>query len=424
MISEEGPAQQTGLPEEQPTPDSPPAQNAPVTADARIHSLDILRGFSLMGVLLMNMQAFAMPFCAYMNPSSYAFFSGLDRWSWHLNHVLADGKFITIFSMMFGAGIVLMTRRAEERTGRSAGLHYRRMFFMALFGVAHALLLWFGDILFTYALCGTIVWLFRRVRIWILVVVSALLIAIPALLSVGFAGAMSEMPSEDFQEIMAFWQPSAEQSAAVEEAYRGGFVAQTQQRFSEWVGFLGFLPMFVGRILGVMLLGMILFRTGVFSAARSDRFYIVLAFLGLSTGLSLAALSAVHHEMVDWEMAPCFGAGSLFNYFGSLLAALGWIGLVMLACRRNWFRGLLQRLGAVGRMAFTNYLMHSVICTTIFYGHGLGLFGTVDRVSQTGLVVAIGLLQLWYSPLWLSRFRFGPMEWLWRFLTYLGRPAR
>ena len=116
------------------------------------------------------------------------------------------------------------------------------------------------------------------------------------------------------------------------------------------------------------------------------------------------------------------GVGSLFNYVGSLFAALGWIGVVMLICRRERWLALRERLAAVGQMALTNYLMHSVICTTIYNGHGLGLFGHTSRVWQIAIVLIIFALQLWYSPIWLRHFRFGPLEWVWRALSYWQLP--
>ncbi|MGB0717581.1 MAG: DUF418 domain-containing protein, partial [Phycisphaerae bacterium] len=134
----------------------------PVLLDERDGALDVLRGFALMGVLLMNMQAYAMPFCAYMNPPSFRADDPLNMTLWTINHVMADAKFITIFSMLFGAGIILMTTRAVQKTGRCAWLHYRRMFWLALFGASHGILIWYGDILLTYAICGCIVFFFRN----------------------------------------------------------------------------------------------------------------------------------------------------------------------------------------------------------------------------------------------------------------------
>ena len=398
---------------------SPERAAIPVIEQDRILSIDVLRGFALFGVLLMNMQAFADIFAVYMHPFARGEISALSFACWCTNHILADAKFITIFSMLFGAGIVLMTGRAKERTGRSASVHYRRMFWMGLFGVSHALLLWYGDILFMYAICGMAAYLFRRFWPWVLFLVAGVSICVTALIMAN----MHKMPPEDMLSLAEMWAPTAEYIETADTTMRGGWLGQVSRRFDEWLGMFGFLLIFGWRLLGCMLLGMALYKKGVFSAARSAGFYVTLAVIGLGAGLSLSAYGVVQTVAHDWDMLWSMGEGSLFNYFGSLLAAFGYIGVVMLVCRAGSLPWLRHRLGAVGRMAFTNYIMHSVILTTVFNGHGLGLFGQVDRIWQQLLVLAVFGLQLWYSPLWLTRYRFGPLEWLWRALTYWRLPA-
>jgi uncharacterized protein len=159
----------------------------------------------------------------------------------------------------------------------------------------------------------------------------------------------------------------------------------------------------------------------VLSSTRSKGFYTALVVIGFLFGLPVVAYGIHHHVSSGWDMIEGMGTGSMYNYVGSLLVAFAWIGVIMLLCRSDRLTGLKNRLAAVGRMAFTNYIMHSVICTTLFYGHGFGLFGRVDRLGQLGIVIAIAVLQLWYSPVWLRHFRFGPLEWLWRSLTYWRR---
>ncbi len=390
---------------------------APVGEPQRIRSLDVLRGFALFGVLVMNMQAFADVFAVYMNPFAVGEISRLDYACWCVNHVLADGKFITIFSMLFGAGIALMAARARERAGRSAGVHYRRMFWLMLFGLAHSLLIWNGDILFTYGLVGLVAYWFCRLRPWIQIAIAMVLLLIPALI----LSFMHHMPAEDLEQMREIWAPTPEYVESIRTAMLGGWLDQLPVRVEGWIEMFGFLYVFGWRVLACMLLGMAMFTRDVFSATRSRRFYIALVVIGFGAGLPLASWGIHDHEIHGWDMVRCMGVGSLFNYFGSLLAAFGWIGVVMLVCRSGALSGARRRLGAVGQMAFTNYIMHSVICTTIYNGHGLGLFGQVDRFWQQVLSVAIFALQLWYSPPWLARFRFGPLEWLWRSLTYWRR---
>ncbi len=403
-----------------PTPGHSASSPTPVAVGERIRSLDVLRGFALLGVLLMNMQAFAEVFAVYMHPFAVGDIGAVEYGLWCLQRVFADGKAMTIFSMLFGAGIVLMSQRSIERTGRAAGLHYRRMFWLLLFGFAHATLLWTGDILFFYGAVGMLAFVLRRVWLWLLLVLALLFFAVPMVMF-SFLG---EMPADELAELAEMWAPTAEYVQTTRATMRGDWVAQVAFRFEEWTGMMGFLVIFGWRILANMLFGIALFRLGVLSGARSDGFYWRLLIVGFAIGLPLSAWSIVDHEMHDWEMVRSMGVGSLFNYAGSLFAALGWIGVVMLVCRRGALPALRERFAAVGQMAFTNYIMHSVVCVTIYNGHasGLGLFGSVNRVWQVLIVLGIFAVQLWYSPLWLRRFRFGPLEWLWRALSYWQLP--
>ncbi|MCR9245421.1 MAG: DUF418 domain-containing protein [bacterium] len=396
----------------------PPVNAAPVVAADRIRSIDVLRGFALLGVLAMNMQAFAEVFAVYMNPYALGDISNFEFGIWTVHRVLADQKFMTIFSMLFGAGIVLMTERAKARTGKAAGLHYRRMLWLALFGFGHATLLWTGDILFFYGMVGMVAFLLRRVWLWLQVVLALLAFALPAVVF----SFLDQMPPEELADLAEMWSPSADYIASTRETMRGPWFDQVAFRLGEWSGMLGFLVLFGWRIFANMLLGMVLFRTGVFAAQRSARFYGTLIVAGFVIGLPLCAYGVYDHVACDWDLVRSMGVGSLFNYTGSLFVAFGWIGLVMLICRRGALPGLRERFAAVGQMAFTNYILHSVISTTIYNGHGFGLFGQVSRAWQVVIVLAIFGLQLWYSPIWLRRFRFGPLEWCWRALAYWQLP--
>ena len=292
------------------------------------------------------------------------------------------------------------------------------MLWLLLFGSLHGVLLWYGDILLTYAICGLIAYWFGRRRPWLLVVLSVVCICIPAFLLANFRTYFETISPEESQQMLEMWAPSAEVIAAKEAAYRGGYLDHLPERFKSWASMFGFLFIFGWRVLGVMLLGMALLKSGVFSGAKSRGFYSVLVVIGFVCGLPLVGYGVHYQVSRGWDMVEGMGSGSLFNYFGSLLVAFAWIGVILLLCRSDRLTGLKGRLAAVGRMAFTNYIMHSVLCTTLYYGHGFGFFGRVDRVGQLGIVIVIAALQLWYSPLWLKHFQFGPLEWLWRTLTY------
>ena len=170
-----------------------------------------------------------------------------------------------------------------------------------------------------------------------------------------------------------------------------------------------------------MLIGMALFKYGVFSARLPSRIYAVLIAVAVAVGLPLQAYGIAADFARGWQIWSLF-IGVQFIYWPSIAVSLGYIGLVMLACREATLRRLTGSLAAVGRTALTNYLLQTILCTTIFYGHGFGLFGSVDRLGQIGVVAAVWVVQLVASPLWLRRFRFGPVEWVWRWLTYGVRP--
>jgi uncharacterized protein len=170
---------------------------------------------------------------------------------------------------------------------------------------------------------------------------------------------------------------------------------------------------------GLMLIGMALFKLGVFSAARSKPFYLSLISIGAVAGLPLVLYGVQTNFAHGWSVYFSFFAGTQFNYWGSIPVSLGYVGMIMLLCKAGRPKWLLDRLAAVGRMAFSLYILQTVVCTTIFFGHGLGLYGRVERVGQIAIVAAVTLSQLWLAPLWLSRYRYGPLEWIWRTLTYM-----
>ena len=400
--------------------------NSPVETADRIESLDVLRGFAVLGILVMNIQSFAMPGAAYLNPTAYGDLNGINFFTWLISYLLVDQKFMSIFSMLFGAGICLFADRAEARSGRSAGLHYRRTFYLLVFGLVHAYFLWSGDILVAYALCGSVIFLVRNRSPRTLVVIGLVVFAVASVLSIGIGLTTEFIPEKDVADITAMWAPDAAKIDAELLAYRSGWFAQQAQRTSDTLGMhTTVLPIEVfWQSAGIMLLGMALYRWHILSAVRNDRFYCCLVLIGFGVGVPVVAAGAWWNFAAGWNWEHSMFLGSQFNYWGSLSMAFGYVGLVMLAVRRGWFSVLQMRLAAAGRMAFTNYIAQTLICTAIFYGHGFGLFGRVDRWQQAIVVIAVWGLQLWWSPLLMRRFRYGPLEWCWRALTYWRIPGR
>jgi len=395
--------------------------SGPVTSTDRIVSIDVLRGFALLGILVVNIQSFSMIQAAYFNPTAYGDFSGANFVVWLLTYVLFDQKFMTIFSMLFGAGIVLMAERAEAAGTRPARLHYRRMLWLVLFGILHGYLLWYGEILYVYGMCGLAAYAFRKARPSVLLVTGILMIAVVSVLWLFFGWSMQFWPEPQMAEFSKDWRPNAEVVAAEVEIYRSGWLGQMAHRVPATLEFQTFIFLIWGvwRAGGLMLVGMALHKLGVFSAGRSARAYLIMAAIGLAVGLTLVIYGVTRQFEAGWNVEYSFFFGTQFNYWGSLAVSLGWVALIMLWCRASLLEPLKRALAAVGRMALSNYLIHTIVCTTIFYGHGFGLFGRIERVGQAAIVLTICVVQLVASPLWLRRFRFGPFEWVWRSLTYL-----
>jgi uncharacterized protein len=393
----------------------------PVAQPERISSLDTLRGFALLGILVMNIQSFAMPFAAYFNPTAYGDLTGINLAVYLVGRLLFDQKFMAIFSMLFGAGIVLLTTRMEARGEKPARIHFRRMVWLLLFGLAHAYLIWYGDILVLYAICGFGVYFARKLQPRTLLIVGLVVLMVSPLISVMGGLSMPYWPEKERQEFKdEMWLPPPDRVAAEVSAYRGGWLAQMPDRAEKSIGFHAFYIWIWGiwRAGGLMLIGMALYKWGVLKAECTTAFYRAIFFGGALAGVSLTGYGAYRNFTANWDVMYSFFWGDLWNYFGSLALSAGWVGMVMLACKHSVAPGLERRLAAVGQMAFTNYLLHTILSTTFFYGHGLGYFGTFERWQQFLFVMAVWVIQLVLSSIWLRHFRFGPFEWLWRSLTY------
>ena len=392
---------------------------APPAGAGRIDAIDILRGVAVLGILVMNIQSFAMPGAAYFNPTAYGDLEGANLCVWVAGRMLADQKFMTIFSMLFGASIVLMAERAEAR-GDAHRVHYRRMGWLLVIGLLHAHLLWSGDILFLYAVCGMLVYPLRRQPPGRLIALGVAMLAIASAYSVWMGLTLPYWPEEARSSLIReVWQPAPEVIAGELAAYRGAWLDQQPVRSASALELETHVLITWGlwRAGGLMLIGMALFRSGVFGAERSTRFHAALIGVALAIGLPLVAWGIAIDSARGWPLRSFF-LGAQLNYWPSIAVGLGYVGVVMLACRTAALRVLTRPFAAVGRTALTNYLLQTILCTTLFYGHGLGWFGSVDRAGQVGVMAAVWAIQLVASPLWLRWFRLGPAEWAWRSLTY------
>ncbi len=395
----------------------------PVAPPDRIVSVDVLRGLAVLGILVINIQPFSMVLASLSNPTAFGDLGGVNYGVALLSYLFAQLKFMTLFSLLFGAGIVLMAQKIEAGGRRPAKWHYRRMLWLIVIGLLHAYLLWYGDILFSYGLCGLIVYLFRKKSAKTLLIVGLIVIFIGSLIMFVVEASIPYWPQELLAQSMQGWQPDAQHVAQEVTAYRGGWLAQMAHRLPTAIMFqtFAFFMLVLWRAGGLMLIGMALFKWGVLSGEASKKSYRRFVVAGLSVGLPLVGLGWLYNELHHWAFDRAMFEGTQFNYWGSLLVSLAYIGAVMLILQAGRLKVFSRALAAVGRLALTNYLLQTVICTSLFYGHGFGLFGRVDRLGQILIVVLILAFQMVASPLWLKHFRFGPAEWLWRSLTYWKR---
>lgn len=421
--------------------------SGPVTGGERYGSIDALRGLAVLGILLMNIPVFALPESYMMNPSLPVEASAINVPYWFVGLVLFEGKMRALFSMLFGAGCVLITSRIDQRgTGPQSGdIYYRRTIVLMLIGLLHGYFLWEGDILFWYGAMGLLLYPFRRVSGIVLVIAGLILgsIFIPQ----GFyrqhvlhtmqveaeqaeaAAQRGETLTDEQTAARQAWQarqkrlkpPTEKEIDKQIKSFQGDWwsIFKLRARRIVTIHSIALYETGLPDVLAFMVLGMGFFKLGFFTATRSTRFYAVLAVLGFGVGIPLTVY--LGKLLIDSNYIRSENIIFYHMTYGidRLSVALGYTGLLMVMIRNGWLKWLTSRLAAVGQMALTNYLLQSAICTTIFYGYGFGLFGKLF-LYQLGLVVlGVWIVQLLLSPLWLRFFRFGPIEWLWRSLTYL-----
>lgn len=422
---------------------SPPAAAAPtlgpVRPEERIASIDVLRGVALLGILAINIDVFGLMGADLLRHGEAV---GLNVTVWSVQSVLIEGTMRGLFSMLFGAGVILLTARSEQRGGReeAADVYFRRNLWLLAFGLAHSyLLVYLGDILFLYGFVALVVFAFRKLSPRTLLILGLLFLALSLIrpgrfylhyqetkavaLAAKAAEEAGRTVTEEQKEARERWQQWQQrdlgQSQELIDAFRSGygtilkFVIPYQVRTHS----RGLFRMWFCDVGSMMLVGMGLFKLGVLSGRRSARFYLLLGGSGYALGLTvrgyLACQVLAHDFDLIWRVNSWF-----VDSVVRLPVALGHLSVVLLVCKLGRPRWLLASLAAVGRMALSNYLGHTVICSFVFFGFGFGLYHRLERFELFYVVFAIWIFQLIASPLWLRAFRFGPAEWLWRSLTY------
>jgi uncharacterized protein len=384
----------------------------------RLVGIDVLRGVAILGILVMNVQSFAMPVSAYSYPWSWGNMSGFNGVVYYGSHVLASGKFISIFAMLFGAGIVLQTQKPNAEHS-AAAIHFRRMFGLLAFGMVHAYLIWYGDILFSYALLGMLAFAFHRcsprVLVWAAIGFFLAGVVMNVLIGIGlyFTGLHADAG------IIEEFNPSFAVQLAEVEAYRGSWTEQLKERlpislFSQTYILVTYcLPL----VTGLMLAGMALLKSGFYHFAWSRAAYVRIAIAGTLIGWALSTIGLLIDARTGNQ--PVLSAAVWFhiNTLAMAPTAIGYSAAVLLLANSS-LAAKLWPLAAVGRTALSCYLLESLICTTLFYGHGLGWFGSVERGGQLVIVVCVWIAVIAFAVSWTRLFRFGPAEWIWRGMTY------
>lgn len=413
----------------------------PVTRSERLAAVDTIRGFAVLGILLMNILSFGLPEDASDNPTVAGGATGINYAFWFWNTVLFEGKMRAIFSMLFGAGLIIMSRRATEaaRAAGFADIWLRRNLWLLVFGVVHAYFIWEGDILYPYALCGFLIFSFRKLSPKALLLAGALVISV--LIPKGWlevldlesqkrdatlaeaAKARGQNLSAEQEEAIKNWNkelvsPKDEIDKEIRN-HTGGywqlFLAR-HHRVAEWQSTF-FYRWLVWDVLGMMLIGMGLMKLGFFSAELKRRTYLTLGSAAVTAGWCLVFWMTSTYAASNYE--PIVGARmSMWYEPARALVAVGYASFLALICRVGFMSFIRRNLTNVGQMAFTNYLLASVICSTLFYGYGFGWFAQLERHQLYYVVAGVWAIQFVLSALWLQRFRTGPLEWAWRSLTH------
>ena len=414
--------------------------------EERINSLDALRGLALLGILPANVLVFGLYIAAENDPTVAGGATGWNLVSWALFRILIAGKMRALFSMAFGASAVLLTSRMEARGAESAAdIYYRRNLWLLGIGLAHAFLLFWGDILYPYAICALILFPFRKLPAKRLIAIGIVFIVFKTGWSAVQAWRQTERTTlaaaADSAET-AGRKPTAEQIAARQalaaqqkfrkpspqdleqdaRQWRGSpwtVIASRARELAEWQALPLYDPMFAD-IWSMMFIGMGLFKMGVFSAARSFRFYAWTATIGLALGIPLSSYIVWLAFRSHFDRSTIMLTNMAFDA-ERLPLALAVIAVLMMVCKASKLRRLTARLAAIGQTALSNYILQSVVCTFVFTGYGLALYGRLERYQLYFVVAACWAVSLAASSLWLRHYRFGPLEWCWRSLTYWKR---
>ena len=411
----------------------------------RYQSLDFLRGIALLGILLMNIDGFSFPAAILKHHTDL---TGINYWLWWSVNVFFEGTMRGLFSMLFGASCMLILSKTDEVN--TIDIYYRRLLWLFAFGLFNAyILLWHGDILYGYAICGLFLFPFRKLNPKYLIIIG-LCLAIGGFGRTAYKYVVERKPryeayksamsdstklhkkltikqKEDivkFNEATAFLKKDSSKINSEIRTMRGNFKSVFDKRWKdgeEYQKWSIYDLVFWDEIL-MMFIGMAFFKLGVFTNKLSTRQYALMALIGYGVGLFLRIryVNSIYFDLkglIDFTETYTINTGSYYD-IQRVIMTVGHIGFLMLLFRSGFFNWFVKPLAKVGQMALSNYLLQSTLCGLFFYGFGFGMFAKLQIYQNYLFCGAIWLICLIFSNLWLQFFQFGPAEWLWRSLTY------
>ena len=387
-----------------------------------------MRGFAVMGILAMNIIGFAMPEWAYITPAAYGTETWADQIAWLFSFIFIDGKMRGLFSLLFGASMMLIIDRATAKGESTAQVHYRRMGWLAVFGLAHYFFIWFGDILFLYAIVGMIAFRFRDWPPERLIKVALIIFAVGLVIwGLQFGGlqawqffatrpdASAEM-ARQYREMMD--SPDFAFNIAPDLAlHRGTYAAIVADRLNDWSSPLATVVQSICETLPLIMVGMAMHKSGFMTGNWDAADYRRWATRLVPAGLLLTAALAVWMFVADFDRVTALAVFFFWGAIPRMMLTIGYAAVLILLIGYYRHNPIMERVAATGRAAFSNYLGTSIVMTTIFYGYGFGLFGDVGRAGVWVFVLGAWVVMLLWSKPWLMKFHYGPLEWLWRSLA-------
>lgn len=399
----------------------------PINPHERIEALDITRGVAVLGILILNIWSFGWPKEVFDYPSMLSHLDGASLATWAYIHTFVEGSQRAVFSILFGAGSLMILHRLEQKQPAPdvKKLYRRRLYFLVMFGLIDAyIFMWPADILFVYGLCGFLLFYLRHMKVHSLIILSLLVFSVPTLIrAVEYQQTVQlkqdktlwqteldktrpNFTDEKFQKAITIMQDGSLLQVFKKQAV-GSLILQTVVTVKWW-----FMD-----ALGTMLIGMALYRAGILTLSASRSAYGIMLLMGYGIGLPVSVWETT--TLITSDFNPLQQALTAFSYdIGRIAMACGHLAIILIFCQTTGWIRIKKSLASVGQMALSNYLAQSILCAIIFYSFGFGLYGKLPGYMLYYVVLAIWVIQIIWSIVWLKHYRFGPFEWLWRSLTY------